>query len=207
MWFGYQQRDTSRPRRWKSQEVDSPQSLWREYSWHLDSGPVIEFLYPASRNIKGNFSIDIVFKFVIYCYRSHRKWIQMSLVLSLFLYISIIYTLQFNWKVFLWRFLLIFLDILICSDTLQEKRLFLNSVFFRYILAHILFFCYYIFCMDSHAISKEWQGCILYLHFVFKKKYWYLLNRMISYSFNVYFCFIHIRGFYSISLYNRSKMI
>lgn len=79
----------------------------------------------------------------------------MSLVLSLFLYISIIYTLQFNWKVFLWRFLLIFLDILICSDTLQEKRLFLNSVFFRYILAHILFFCYYIFCMDSHAISKE----------------------------------------------------
>lgn len=99
-----------------------------------------EFVYPASRNIKQNFSIDIVFKFVIYCYRSHRKWIQMSLVLSLFLYISIIYTLQFNWKVFLWWFLLIFLDILIYSDNLQEKRLFFLTLFSIAIFWHIFFF-------------------------------------------------------------------
>ena len=32
-----------------------------------------DFVYPASRNINGNFSLDIVFKFVINCYRSHRK--------------------------------------------------------------------------------------------------------------------------------------
>lgn len=36
-------------------------------------GQGTDFVYPASRNIKGNFSIDIVFKFVINCYRSHRK--------------------------------------------------------------------------------------------------------------------------------------
>ena len=32
-----------------------------------------DFVYPASRNINGKFFIDIVFKFVINFYRSHRK--------------------------------------------------------------------------------------------------------------------------------------
>lgn len=128
-----------------------------------------EFVYPASRNIKWNFSIDIVFKFVIYCYRSHRKWIQMSLVLSLFLYISIIYTLQFNWKVFLWRFLLIFLDILIYSDNLQEKRLFFNSVFYCYILAHILFFAtiYFVWILMQYQKNDK---VVFYIYILFLRK-------------------------------------
>ena len=66
---GYQQaRDAARAKKWFSAELLEGIQLTPPFR-----ASDTDFVYPASRNKKGNFSIDIVFKFVINCYRSHRK--------------------------------------------------------------------------------------------------------------------------------------